>query len=299
MWLKAAYDLSDFLSWTYDKNRTFFDFVAEKAIDRLQHELTQNFYNISYRKTLIEACGLEYEDVEGENQDEINSTFYDISMYCHSLLDDKSREYLYSRGITDEQISRHKIGSNARYNPLLAMVKSGRKSQQHCFFYPPLIEIEPIKEYFGKSEMTVITFPFFDAAGTSVTNLCCRVLDNDYTEVLKFFFSHGRTAIFNSNNINLLEPFYVFEGVFDTLTAERFGIPSVALGSSSLHNDQIKFISDYKDQAVLCLDGDIAGVGGMERVSGFKRFDMVKGFDPDDILRQKPEYADVFKRNFI
>jgi DNA primase len=285
MWLKAAYNLSDFLSWTFEKNKELFDFVANKSPIVLE-ELTAHFFNLSYRKKLLNACHIDYEITD--NQEDINNAFYAISLYCHSLLDDESRAWLKVRGVTDEQIEKHKIGANANYNPFTALLKSRYKKPQ-CFFYPPLIEIEEVKKHFKKDKMKVITFPFFDVTGNSVTNLCSRILDNDYTEVFKFFFSHGPTSLFNVNNIDLTKPFYVFEGVFDTLTAERFNIPSVALGASSISEYQMDFLKNYPN-AILCLDGDVAGRGGMEKVDMKKHF-LPNGYDPDDLLKEKPEYA--------
>lgn len=292
MWIKATYDLSDFLSWTFEKNRTFFDFVAARS-PNIKQELKANFFNVKYREKLLTACGFN-PSLELENQAEIDRIFYEIALYCHSLLDAQCRSWLGERGVTDEQILKHKIGCNVHYNPLVASLKAKSKKKE-CFFYPPLIEIDPVKEYFGKETMYVMTFPFFTIDGASVTNLCCRILDNDYTDIFKFFFSHGRTSLFNVNNVDLTKPFYVFEGVFDTLTAEHHGIPSVALGSSSVSEEQAQFLVKYPN-AILCLDGDIAGRHGME-LSAFKKHHLPQGYDPDDLLREKPEYADVLRAN--
>lgn len=290
MWIKAKYDLSDFLSWTFDKNRTFFDFVAAR-FPNIKQELTANFFNIKYREKLLAACGFN-PSLEIEDQAEIDRAFYAISVYCHSLLDEQCRSWLKDRGVTDEQITKHKIGCNVGYNPLVAMLKAKSKKKD-CFLYPPLIEIDPVKEYFGKETMHVVTFPFFTADSSSVTNLCCRILDNDYTEIFKFFFSHGRTSFFNINNIDLSKPFFVFEGVFDTLTAEQFDIPSIALGSSSISEEHFLFLTQYKN-AILCLDGDIAGRNSMKDLP-FKAYHLPQGYDPDDLLKEKPEYATTLK----
>ncbi len=290
MWIKATYDLSDFLSWTFEKNRTFFDFVAARS-PNVKRELTANFFNVQYREKLLAACGIK-SSLLIDNQAEIDRTFYEISLYCHSLLDVECRSWLKVRGVAEDQILKHKIGCNVKYNPFIALLKA-KSLQKDCFFYPPLIEIDPVKEYFGKEKMHVVTFPFFTLDGSSVTNLCCRILDNDYTSIFKFFFSHGRTSLFNINNIDLTKPFYVFEGVFDTLTAERHGIPSLALGSSSVGEEQASFLANYPN-AILCLDGDIAGRQGMEVLFRKKHF-LPQGYDPDDLLREKPEYAEILK----
>lgn len=292
MWIKAKYDLSDFLSWTFDKNRTFFDFVAARS-PNIKQELTANFFNVKYREKLLAACGFN-PSLKLDDQAEIDRSFYEISLYCHSLINDHCRSWLKDRGVTDEQISKHKIGCNVNYNPLAALLKAKSKKKD-CFFYPPLIEIDPVKAYFGKDTMYVLTFPFFTLDDSSVTNLCCRILDNDYTEIFKFFFSHGRTSLFNINNIDLSKPFYVFEGVFDTLTAERFGIPSVALGSSSVSEEQLDFLVQYSN-AILCLDGDVAGKTGMETIP-LKKHYLPNGYDPDDLIREHPEYAAILKEN--
>lgn len=290
MWIKAQHDLSDFLSWTFEKNRTFFDFVVARA-PNIKQELTANFFNVKYREKLLAACGFN-PSLELEDQAEINRTFYEISLYCHSLLNDDCRKWLHGRGVTDEQIEKHKIGCNVGYNPFVASLRAKSK-KKNCLLYPPLVEIDSVKEYFGKDAMHVLTFPFFTIDGNSVTNLCCRILDNDYTEIFKFFFSHGRTSLFNINNIDLTKPFFVFEGVFDTLTADLFDIPSVALGSSSVSSEQQDVLVNYPN-AILCLDGDVAGRSGMKDLP-FKCHHLPQGYDPDDLLKEKPEYADTLK----
>jgi hypothetical protein len=294
LWLKARFDLADFLSWTYDKNPALFNFVSSKA-SNIEQELTTHFFNLKYREKMLRHCGYSSSSFSPEEQLEINQSFYEISLYCHSLLEDTSREWLYQRGVTDQQILKHKLGCNVAYNPLVAQLKAGVFN--NCFFYPPLIEMEPVKEYFSKKTMPVATFPFFTVDGTSVTNLCCRILDDDYTEVFKFFFSHGRTSLFNVNNIDLTKPFFIFEGVFDTLTAERFGIPSVALGSSSVSDEQLEFLIQYP-HAILCLDGDIAGQMGMEHLQ-FRKHRLPKGKDPDDLLTSTPEYANELRARLV
>lgn len=82
--------------------------------------------------------------------------------------------------------------------------------------------------------------------------------------------------------------------MFDTLAADRYGIPSVAIGGSRLSKYQIELLLPYKDNAIVCLDGDIAGKYGMELVNGlFDTFKLPPDYDVDDILKEDPSYAGI------
>lgn len=281
------------LRWTYTNQKNIFDAIVEQTPKDIIHkELTSYYYDEVGKKDLLTAAGIEYE-ISDTLQKKANACFDDIASYCHSLLENTSRSWLKDRGVTDEQIVKHKIGTNIGYNPFKLILAHQKQHDANYYFYPPLIEIEPVKEYYNKENMFVVTFPFYNEKN-QFTNLCCRILDNDFTEVFKFFFSHGNTSLFNMNHIDLSKPFLVVEGVFDTLAADRYGIPSVAIGGSRLSKYQTELLLPYKDKAIVCLDGDIAGKYGMELVNGlFDTFKLPQDYDVDDILKEDPSYAGI------
>lgn len=288
LFLKAKYNLADLLSWTYHANRTMFDVLVERTpSELLKHELLSNYYHEGYRNVMLQAAGQPADRVG--DQAEINTVFADMAKYCHSLLDQPSRDWLHGRGVTDEQIDRHQIGCTRGYNPFIVLLeKLASGVRRNCCFYPPLVAMDAVKTHFSKEEMVLITVPFVERPG-SVSNLCCRVTDDDYTEVFKFFFSHGPTALFNLDKIDASKPFFVFEGVFDVLAAERHGIPSVGLGCSTLSQEQLALLAPHYGKAVLCLDGDVAGRKGMDGINMPKH--VLPPGDPDDILTATPSYA--------
>lgn len=290
MQLKIRYDLPDLLSWSYHANRAVFDgLIPMLPLEFIKKEIGSYFFHEAYKQEILNACGIEYEIPPGE-QERSDFCMECVAEMCHASLDDATMAWLTDRGVTPTQIVRHKIGSTAEYNPLKAMLRWGK---DHRWFYPPLIGIPAVMEHYGKSKMTMATFPFRDASG-KFTNLCLRVTDNDYTEIFKFFFSHGRTSLFNMDKIDLTRPFLVAEGVFDVLTAERFDLPAVGLGCSSLSSAQIDALMPYKKNAVLCLDGDIAGRYGMTCTgNSFRKIFLPRGNDLDDILRKDPSYAKI------
>lgn len=296
MSLKLVYDLPDLLDWSYHANRDMFD-AAVKATSRYEMEraLCCRYYNLKFRDKLLAAAGCSEPTnavVRGDwTQEEIDHAFGIVAERCHTLLpyDEETFSWLRARGITEEQIERHGIGTSRGYNPLALVMKFASPAPMHVLFYEPLIGMDLVMEHFGKDEMTVATFPFFDRDGR-VTNLCCRVTDDDYTEVFKYFFSHGRTSLFNLNNIDPSKPFFVFEGVTDTLAAERHGVPSVAVGCSTLSEEHEALLAEFP-HAVLCLDGDVAGAAGMARSRIAHKFPLPKGYDVDDILKEDPDYG--------
>ena len=302
--LKYEYNLSDLLSWVYHNNPAFFEVLVENTPpERIWRELCTNFYHAKYRNVLLKAAGIR--NGPRNNQSRINQAFVKVADQCHANLDEQTRAWYHQRGITDEQIARHKLGTSRGYNPLKALSDSvGHEDRitkpivecsTLCFFYPPLCGMDEVVKHFGKSEMVFATVPFVDSTG--VSNLCCRVLDDDYTEVLKFFFSHGPTALFNLDKIDTSRYFYVFEGVFDTLAAERHGIASVALGCSSLSEEQAKLLEPFRETAILCLDGDIAGRNGMEK-SDLRKYFLPDGGDPEDFLKDS-FFAYVLRDNLL
>jgi len=259
---------------------------------RVLSEMHRSFLDWGY---LAETLGLLGEDPAEPPapQVEIDACLLDLADACHRTLasldpDDAVQSWLTSRGVTREQISKHRIGVFGGVNPPQIAASLSRHSPEcvaAILSWRPLFGLTGLAEAEGRGHMTYITVP--EVEDGRLRNLCLRAAGQPL--ISKFFFSHGRQMTFNRSHGQ--GDAVVVEGVFDVLAMERAGIPNaVGLGSCRVTARHAARLSRFRS-ILLAFDGDEAGRRGMSRARADhgRRFanhaELPEGLDPDDYLR--------------
>ncbi|KIL74657.1 DNA primase [Bacillus badius] len=226
-------------------------------------------------------------------------------MYHHILVNteegDKAYAYLTERGIAYEAIKKFQLGYSHKGDILLTLLK--KKGYEPKELYEAgLLRIDKTGEYrdffYGR-----IMFPIRNERG-DILAFSGRVLPSN-THPAKYlntpdtpFFEKGE-LLFNLDGakeaIQATNCLLMFEGYLDTITAVANGIPNaVSAMGTALTDRQIEKIGSLTDRAIVCFDGDKAGMESAIRRSeqmserGLKvRLSVLpEGVDPHDYINQ-------------
>ena len=240
-----------------------------------------------------------------------------VAEFYHHLLvnteeGDRAFEYLQGRGFTREIMDRFQLGYSYKGDVLLKLLTS-RGYEPKTLLDAGLLRVDSNGEYrdffYGR-----IMFPIRNEEGEIVA-FSGRVLPSN-THPAKYlntpdtpFFGKGE-LLFNldraKDTIKEKNVLVLFEGYFDTITAEQHGIHHVSsVMGTALTDMQIEKISSLTDRIVICFDGDKAGMQSAIRRSeellerGFEvRLSVLpEGIDPHDFISKHGE--EKFRKEII
>jgi DNA primase len=211
----------------------FHCWVCNKGGKRLDHLIKNNASSDDIREYRKSFHLEDKEILEREKAHQEELANYKISLpkdyvflldYKDSILGSKAYKYLIERGITDEDILRHKIGYSVTDD-----------------------------KYKGR-----IILPSFSAAG-ELNFFCARLVDKN-DQKLKYDAEHTprgylKSIILNELNIDFTKPLTIVEGFIDMLKANENTVP---LFSNYLREDTKLFneIVKNRTQVFLALDRD-------------------------------------------
>ena len=182
---------------------------------------------------------------------EDNKAIYRLFMDLCNGVDAKAKEYLLSRGLTEETIGRFKLFSIHDYSELNKSLKetltpdqlqgAGLTGDKHnLIFY----------------KHTLIT-PFLD--GENIVFMQARRLDNEHPKYL--LLKNIPIPLYNSDTLKGMkkgERVFICEGVYDAMIMEQEGKKAVAiLGVNNFKPEWIEQFVNF--EVVLALDNDEAG----------------------------------------
>ncbi|MGX6961227.1 DNA primase [Vagococcus xieshaowenii] len=197
------------------------------------------------------------------------------TLFQHVLLKTKvgepALEYLYQRGLTDEQIEHFGIGFAPSENSLLRKVFENEGYSEELLEASGLMSLrdngEFVDRFFGR-----IMFPIRNNQGKLVA-FSGRLFDQYLLDQKKSpkYLNSPETEIFNKRQV--LYNFYearktgrkenelvLFEGFMDVIAAHNAGITNgVASMGTSLTGEQINTLQRTVGQLLICYDGDNAG----------------------------------------
>lgn len=197
-----------------------------------------------------------------------------------SLLDnEKAVEYLLGRGVSEDQFIRHKIGCavgdyvfDATGDPEHSDICGDKEKKHHWCnscrynFWSSVYDEESHERIVGRRVNGCIVLPLTDYTGVCVGFQVRSITEKIYdTFLLKkyphgYFFGLGPNVdvIWTTKNVVLVE------GAFDQLIFERLvSRDVVALTTSSIGINQLKFVTRFTTSVNSCLDLDAAGRKGM------------------------------------
>lgn len=231
--------------------------------------------------------------------------------YRHLLLNteegSEALAYLHERGFTNEDIDRFQIGWAVPQPEFTVNVLQKRGfSAERMEAAGLIVRNEESGRYFDRFRGRIM-FPLHDQKGR-VAGFSGRAFNGGQPKYL----NSPETPIFHKSNllyhfsaaktaIKKKKQFILFEGFADVIAAVRSGFQqSVAVMGTSLTEEHIRQLKRLADQAVICYDGDKAGLN-----AAFKAADMLaqhdlnvkvtvlpEQLDPDEFIKQKG--ADAF-----
>lgn len=199
----------------------------------------------------------------------INSLHQSIYRYPQAL------NYLYGRGVTDEDIRKFKIG----YSKIVPVLDDSSKE------YERFLE----ESSRGKKLENKVVFPICDCMGQVVGVVgrdievkVFKVFVLETAKTLGFFFglNYSLPYIYEKNVV------FVVEGVFDFLALKKVIPNCVATLTSHLSDAQYEFLQAYCDIIIIVFDSDEVGFRGKDKLREYKNvYSMSLGYkDPSKCL---------------
>lgn len=284
--------------------------------------------NIPFTEALQELAsnaGIKLQGLKEENSGPDYSHYYKIMETAHKFFKynltnttsgDEAIKYLLNRGIDMESISAFEIGlapalpdalynvlKNAGFNELdmcdLGLVKNG----EHGFY-----------DLFKNR----IMFPVKDEKGHIIA-FSGRIFQNDPNQPK--YVNSPETVIFKKgqtlfhlydgiSDIRKLHQIVLHEGQMDVIASYRSGIKTAICSmGTALTPEQVKIITKYANNVVVCYDGDSAGLKAMVKAIhlfanqniNLQLVILPDGMDPDEYVKKygKEAFLDYFNNHML
>lgn len=221
--------------------------------------------------------GIQIPTAELSEEDKRKNKMYDEALYLNRLFykdlqsSTQLLNYLFSRGFTQSDIEKFRIGS----------VPDTLKSQHHHKIVFPLIDIS--NRTIGFSYRNMHKELGLGKPGPKYINSSSSLI-----------FDKG-SLFYGLNFVKKMirEKDYVVigEGFSDCIFSQRNGIPFISTMGTSLTDKHIDILSNYTKNIILWPDGDNAGINAAKRqvkaleAEGFKvKIVLYKNQDPDEVI---------------
>ncbi|MGB7069956.1 MAG: DNA primase [Pyrinomonadaceae bacterium] len=239
--------------------------------------------------------------------------FWELELNKTSVEAIAAREYLKSRGISEETQKTFRIGfSPDSWDALLIHLRSVGVDERQIE-QSGLVSINKEKERVFDRFRGRIIFPVLDVNGNPVA-FGARALNNDQPKYLNspetpaYIKGDHLYGLFQASSEIKGRGFAILvEGYLDLIALHQNGIKNVTASlGTSLTANQSKLLSRYTRNVVINYDGDSAGIMASRRAIGellpnnfdIKVLVLPNGMDPDDFIRENgsKEYSQ-FRKN--
>jgi len=212
----------------------------------------------------------------------------------------EAKEYLHSRGITDEIIKQFRIGfSPDSWDSLLNHLKE-KGADEKLIEQSGLVSVNEEKERVFDRFRGRIMFPVLDVNGDPVA-FGARAMGDDQPKYLNspetpaYVKGQHLYGLFQSKEAIRQKKFAILvEGYLDLIALYQFGITNaVASLGTAFTPEQSKLLSRFTKKVVINYDGDTAGIKAARRAIEellpndleIKVLVLPQGQDPDDFVR--------------
>lgn len=226
--------------------------------------------------------------------------FWEVSLQEKNAKAKAAREYLESRGITEEILKEFRIGfSPDSWDSLLNHLKE-KGTDEKLIEQSGLVSINEEKDRIFDRFRGRIMFPVLDINGDPVA-FGARAMGDDQPKYLNSpetpAYVKGRHlyGLFQSKDDIRLKKFVILvEGYLDLIALYQFGITNVAASlGTAFTPEQSKLLSRIAKKVVINYDGDNAGIVAARKAIEtllpydfeIKVFVLPEGQDPDDFVR--------------
>ncbi|MDE6415214.1 MAG: DNA primase [Anaeroplasmataceae bacterium] len=285
---------------------------------------------ISFPEALTELAkknGIELKDeYQPKTQKQDNTLYYEMmstaaKFYHQNLTLTKSGKgalnYLYQRGIDDETIQTFQIGlAPATKDALYKVLKDANYLEINMM---DLGLVDHNDQGYYDIFSRRITFPITDEQG-HVVGFSARIFDNPdktqpkYINTRDTFLYHKGNILYHldqaKTEILRKKRCILHEGQMDVIASTFAGLKeSICTMGTALTLDQAYVLKRYANQAIICYDGDKAGINASKKAIGiFKKAGMQvhlvllpDGMDPDEYVHTygEEEYVKYFESHIL
>ncbi len=229
----------------------------------------------------------------------------------------KAKEYLHQRGLDDETINAFNIGLSPKPGDTLYQVLKESKVLELDMSDIGLVDKGKNNYYDLFSNR--IMFPIYNEDGNPI-GFSARIFNNNDKNTAKYINSRETiiykkaNVIFNLQNAkgNILKNKRVIlhEGQMDVIASYRSGLKeAICTMGTALTINQAKLLQKYTNHAIICYDGDKAGINAsLKAINIFRSLGFMihlvllpNGMDPDEyVLKYGTEaYKDYFLSNLL
>jgi DNA primase len=210
-------------------------------------------------------------------------------------------EYLYSRGVTDEDIDKFQLGfaPDSWNYAIMLLFKCGYKKEE-LVYSGIVVEKKESGRIYDRFRNRIM-FPILNEQG-SVAAFSARTTDENYQGVK--YVNSPETEIFKKSKILYALPLagkaikekdfaVLCEGQLDVIAMHRAGFKNtVAPQGTAFSNEQADHLKRCTDKVYICFDGDKAGIEASDKVIDIllsknmevRVIDLPSGEDPDGII---------------
>lgn len=227
-------------------------------------------------------------------------------------------DYLYRRGIDDEMIKEFQIGLAPSTKDSLYKVLKEADYLELNMMDLGLIDKNAQNEYYDLFTRR-ITFPITDEQG-HIIGFSARIFDNPdktqpkYINTRETFLYHKGNVLYHldkaKTEILRKKRFILHEGQMDVIASTRAGLKeSICTMGTALTVDQAYVLKKYATHAILCYDGDKAGIAASKKaIAIFKKAGiqvhlvlLPNGMDPDEYVSTygEEEYSKYFESHLL
>jgi len=233
-------------------------------------------------------------------------TLQAIAEYCQRQLNKASREYLSSRGVTEESIQDFRLG-HCPFDVDNLVIAVGRSNliQDGIIFET---DEGDLRCFIRNS----IAFPFINQY-EDIVSISFRPMQSNDVIKAKNLRKYWHTS-FEKNvflyGLNKAIPIIrehkkviVVEGQFDTIISHQFGFTNtVSVGGTALTTQHIKILARFAKEIIVVFDGDAAGQKATEKAKqkewddiSIRTVSLPDGEDVDSLLQSygKEVYLDL------
>src|SRR5687767_10055471 len=227
--------------------------------------------------------------------------FWETELQSKSAKAKAAREYLESRGVSEEIQKQFRIGfSPDSWNALLDHLKE-KVSDERLIEQSGLVSVNEEKERVFDRFRGRIMFPVLDVNGAPIA-FGARAMGDDQPKYLNSpetpAYVKGRHlyGLFQSKDAIRHKKFAILvEGYLDLIALVQHGVPNVVASlGTALTPEQSKLLGRFCKKVVINYDGDLAGIGAARRAVEvmlpidfeIKVLVLPDGKDPDDFIRE-------------
>ena len=229
-------------------------------------------------------------------------SFWESELLKKNAKSSAAREYLKSRGITEDVQNIFRIGfAPDSWDALLNLLRES-KADEKLIEQSGLVSVNEEKDRIFDRFRGRIIFPVLDVNGSPIA-FGARALGNDQPKYLNSpetpAYVKGRHlyGLFQSKSEIRQKKFAILvEGYLDLIALYQFGIKNVVASLGTAFTlEQAKLLSRFSKKVVVNYDGDAAGISAARRAVEIlldqdfeiKVLVLPEGKDPDDFIRGK------------